>query len=639
MKKLTLLSFIISLFMVSCSDNKSTDTTNAEIEFSPKEVMRNPNKSLYWGDTHLHTTNSPDAFSFGARLTPEDAFRFARGEKIMSEGLEMQLDRPLDFLVVADHAEGLGFIQEVMNGNAELMQDEVLQKWSKDLAEGGEKASQTGRDIIDKFAAGQLPKILLDRTIMGKVINKIWNDYLTTTDKFNEPGKFTTFPGYEWSSLPGGNNLHRIVMFRDGKDKLTNHYPISSSFNSDPQALWDGLQAYEDNTGGKVLAIPHNGNASNGLMFALTDYEGNAMTEEYARTRSRWEPVVETTQIKGDSEAHPFLSPNDEFASYGKAGWDIGNLNMAQLKTNDMFQYEYSREALKNGLKLEDQLGVNPFQFGLIGATDSHTALATADSDNFSGKFTIMVNDKNRALHSEEIGDANSSGGGQKRMTWQYLASGYAGVWAESNTREDIWDAMMRREVFGTTGPRIQVRFFGGWDFTNDDVDAADYVERGYSKGVPMGATMLQSGGAKAPSFMIAISKDPDGAHLDRVQVIKGWYKDGKTYEKIFNVAWAGDRSVDAKGQLPPVGNTVNTDNATYTNDIGAAELNIVWTDPEFDPESKAFYYLRVLEIPTPRWTTYDKVRYNIELPKDVPLTVQERAYSSPIWYSPSKKQ
>lgn len=637
MKNSTIFLAIAFLLLYSCSE-PATDSNMAE---SAKDVSvninRNPNKSLYWGDTHLHTTNSPDAFSFGARLTPEDAYRFARGEKIESEGLEMQLDRPLDFLVVADHAEGLGFIQEIMGDNQELMQDPVLRQWSNDLKEGGKKASSTGRDIIDKFAAGQLPKILTDRSIMAKVVNKIWNDYLTTTDKYNTPGKFTTFPGYEWSSLPGGNNLHRIVMFRDGKDKLQNHFPISSSFNSDPQSLWDGLQAFEDNTGGKVLAIPHNGNASNGMMFALTDYEGNAMTEEYARTRARWEPVVETTQIKGDSEAHPFLSPNDEFAGYGKAGWDIGNLNMAQLKTDDMFQYEYSREALKNGLKLEDKLGVNPFQFGLIGATDSHTALATADSDNFSGKFTIMVNDKTRALHYEEIGDSNSSGGGQKRMSWQYLASGYAGVWAESNSREDIWDAIMRREVYGTTGPRIQVRFFGGWDFTQSDVDAPDYVEKGYSKGVPMGATMLQSDKENAPTFMISVAKDPKGANLDRVQVIKGWYKNGKTHEKIFNVAWAGERSIDGKGQLTPIGNSVDTDKATYTNDIGASELNTVWSDPEFDPDTKAFYYLRALQIPTPRWTTYDKVRYNIELPAEVPLTVQERAYSSPIWYSPIK--
>jgi hypothetical protein len=637
MNKLIILAIFSYLLISSCSKPTSETPINESLETASTEILRNPHKSLYWGDTHLHTTNSPDAFSFGARLTPEDAYRFARGEKIESEGLEMQLDRPLDFLVVADHAEGLGFIQEIMGENPELMKDPILQQWSKDLKTGGEKASSTGRDIINKFASGQLPKILSDRTIMAKVVNKIWTDYLTTTDKYNTPGKFTSFAGYEWSSLPGGNNLHRIVMFRDGKETLKNHFPISSSFNSDPQTLWDGLQAFEESTGGKVLAIPHNGNASNGLMFALTDYEGNAMTEEYARVRARWEPVVETTQIKGDSEAHPYLSPNDEFAGYGKAGWDIGNLNMAQLKTDDMLQYEYSREALKNGLKLEDELGVNPFQFGLIGATDSHTALATADSDNFSGKFTIMVNDKQRALRYEEIGDANSTGGQKKRMSWQYLASGYAGVWAESNTRQDIWDAIMRREVFGTTGPRIQVRFFGGWDFVQADVDAADYVEKGYSRGVPMGSTMIQRNDKKAPTFMISVAKDPSGASLDRVQIIKGWYKDGKTHEKIFNVAWAGERSVNKSGELSPIESTVDVNNATYSNDKGSEELNTVWTDPEFDPKAKAFYYLRVLEIPTPRWTTYDKVRYNLDLPEEVPMTVQERAYSSPIWYSPSK--
>ena len=629
--------FIFCL-LVSCSSETKQGETK-EQSTSEKKVVdnlpKNPNKSLYWGDTHLHTTNSPDAFSFGARLTPDDALRFAKGQTIKSEGLDIQLARPLDFLVVADHAEGLGMINEIMKENPLLMKDDQLKKWATQLQAGGEQAAQTGRDLINSFAAGKLPKVLTDRKVLAKVVTKIWSDYLTTTEHHNEPGKFTAFVGYEWSSLPQGNNLHRIVIYKDGKDKAMQTIPYSSSISSNPEDLWKALQNYEDKTGGKVLAIPHNGNASNGLMFTLTDFIGNPMTKEYAALRSRWEPLVETTQIKGDSESHPFLSPNDEFASYGVTGWDLGNLNLSGKKENGMFQYEYSREALKNGLLLEEQLGVNPYDFGLIGSTDSHTALATADSDNYTGKFTNMVNDKNRALKIEEIGEANSSDETKKRYSWQYLASGYAAVWAENNTRAALWDAMKRKEVYGTTGPRIQLRFFGGWDFQEMDVNAADYVSIGYQKGVPMGSNLLKNDTKKAPTFMIAATKDGEGANLDRVQVIKGWTKAGKTFEKIYDVSWSGDRKMSSNGKLPAVGNSVDVKTVTYDNSIGAAELTTVWTDPDFDPTIRAFYYVRVLEIPTPRWSTYDAVRHDLTLPDDVPRTVQERAYSSPIWYSP----
>ena len=526
-------------------------------------------------------------------------------------------------------------INEIMKENPLLMKDDQLKRWATQLQAGGEQAAQTGRDLINSFAMGKLPKVLTDRKVLAKVVTKIWSDYLTTTEQHNEPGKFTAFVGYEWSSLPQGNNLHRIVIYKDGKDKAIQTIPYSSAISSNPEDLWKALQQYEDKTGGKVLAIPHNGNASNGLMFTLTDFMGNPMTKEYAALRSRWEPLVETTQIKGDSESHPFLSPNDEFASYGVAGWDLGNLNLSGKKENEMYQYEYSREALKNGLLLEEQLGVNPYDFGLIGSTDSHTALATADSDNYTGKFTNMVNDKDRALKVEEIGIANGSEGAKKRYSWQYLASGYAAVWAENNTRAALWDAMKRKEVYGTTGPRIQLRFFGGWDFQATDVDAADYVTIGYQKGVPMGSDLLKNEAGKAPTFMIAATKDGEGANLDRVQVIKGWTKDGQIFEKIYDVHWSGDRQLAADGKLPTVGNTVDVKAATYDNSIGAAELTTVWTDPDFDPAIRTFYYVRVLEIPTPRWSTYDAARNDLTLPDDVPRTVQERAYSSPIWYSP----
>ncbi|MFT4565350.1 MAG: hypothetical protein ACI9FN_000303 [Saprospiraceae bacterium] len=630
---------LLGLLLLSCNADQPKNI-DSSVSGSKNEqalsIEQNPNNNLYWGDTHLHTTNSPDAFSFGARLTPDDAYRFAKGESIESEGLHVQLKRPLDFLVVADHAEGIGLINEIMNENPALMKEPMLQEWSKNLQAGGKKAAQTGRDLINRFTQGNLPAVLTDRKVMGGVIKKVWTKYLTTTDGHYIPGKFTPLIGYEWSALPNGNNLHRVVVYRDDKDKAVQSFPVSSSLSNDPEDLWKALDAYEEKTGGKVLAIPHNGNASNGLMFTLGDYKGNPMTEAYANTRSRWEPIVETTQIKGDSESHPFLSPNDEFASYGAAGWDIGNLNLAELKTNKMFEFEYSRAALKNGLLLESQLGTNPFKFGMIGSTDSHTALATADSDNYSGKFTSMVADKKRALKVEEIGNAKTGNEGAQRVAWQYLASGYAAVWAKSNTREDIWDAMHRKEVYGTTGPRIQVRMFAGWDFTEDDINSADYVSRGYKKGVPMGSDLSPaSGNKKAPQLMIAISKDPIGANLDRVQVIKGWLKDGKTHEKIYDIAWSNNRKKDALGKLPSVGNTVNVAEASYENSIGAKELTTVWTDPDFDSTLSAFYYLRVLEIPTPRWTTYDAARYDLDLPSEIPTSVQERAYSSPIWYKP----
>lgn len=628
--------FFITI-LAACQADKSAENKDSTVTTPvvQKEITKNPNNNLYWGDTHLHTTNSPDAFAFGARLTPDDALRFAKGETIESEGRELQLDRPLDFLVVADHAEGLGIINEIMGENPLLMKDPLLQKWAKQLKAGGEQASQTGRELINLFAAGKLPESLRNRAVMGKIVKQIWADYLTTTEQHNTPGKFTAFVGYEWSALPQGNNLHRVVIYKDGKDKAGQTLPFSSSISNDPEDLWKAMQAYEDKTGGKLLAIPHNGNVSNGLMFTLTDFLGNPMTKEYAALRSRWEPLVETTQIKGDSEAHPFLSPNDEFASYGIKGWDQGNLNMSGVKKNEMLQYEYSREALKNGLLLEEQLGVNPYDFGMIGSTDAHTALATADSDNYSGKFTNMVNDEKRALREEEIGHSNGSGDQKKRQSWQYLASGYAAVWAANNTREALWDAMKRKEVYGTTGPRIQLRFFGGWDFQKNDVKAADYVSIGYQKGVPMGGNLLKNDQGKAPSFMIVAAKDTKGANLDRVQVIKGWTKGGKTFEKIYDVTWAGERKIGADGKLPSVGNSVDIAKATYENSIGEAELTTVWTDPDFDPSIGAFYYVRVLEIPTPRWTTYDAARYNLDLPNELPKTVQERAYSSPIWYSP----
>ena len=355
---------------------------------------------------------------------------------------------------------------------------------------------------------------------------------------------------------------------------------------------------------------------------------GQPLTGDYAERRARWEPLYEVTQIKGDGEAHPVLSPTDEFADY--ENWDVGNLNLSVPKTDDMLQYEYAREALKNGLKLEDKLGSNPYKFGMIGSTDSHTALATAEEENFFGKHSGVEPEADRGNHPVgQFGD-------QKIVGWEQVASGYAGVWARENTREALFDAMMRREIYATTGPRILVRFFGGWDFTDGDAASRLPADIGYSKGVPMGGDLTSAPEGKSPSFLVAAVKDPYSGNLDRIQIIKGWLdKEGKTQEKVYDVTWSTGRSFDTDGKLEPVGNTVDVANATWTNSIGSPELITAWTDPDFDPQVRAFYYARVIEIPTPRWAAYDAKRYGISAPEGVAMTTRERAYTSPIWYTP----
>jgi hypothetical protein len=426
--------------------------------------------------------------------------------------------------------------------------------------------------------------------------------------------------GFEYTLMPGGNNLHRVVMFRDGKSRTDKVLPYDPGQGDTPVSqLWDYMDNYEKVTGGKVLAIPHNSNLSNGLMFELVGPNGGPMTAEYARRRAAREPVAEITQIKGDSESHPFLSPNDEFAGFGTAGWDIGNLTMQIKKKKQDYAGEYIREALKRGLAIE------------IGSTDSHTGLATADENNFFGKHAGVEPGRQRASTPQNLGTREG------RMGWHYLAGGYAAVWATANTRAAIFDAMMRREVYATTGPRITLRFFGGWDFTENEF-TRDWVKAGYARGVPMGADLKPGNGA--PKFMISALKDPIGANLDRVQVVKGWVNaSGALQEKVFDVVWsdADKRTKGANGKLTPVGDTVNIAKASYTNSIGDPELRTLWTDPEFNPSVRAFYYVRVIEIPTPRWVLFDVLRYGAKLLPGTQLKAQERAYSSPIWFNPKK--
>ena len=438
--------------------------------------------------------------------------------------------------------------------------------------------------------------------------------------------------GFEWTSLVKGANMHRVVIMRDGPTRARQVVPYTTQApvgSPNPRDLWKYLARYEKKTQGEILAIAHNGNLSNGIMFPLeAQWEGTKLDDTYVTERIKWEPLYEITQIKGDGEAHPFLSPDDEFADYET--WDIGNLDVSEAKTDDMLAGEYAREALKRGLAIEQKLGTNPYKFGVIGATDSHTSLATAEEDNFFGKHSGYEPKANRMSHPFM---ENENG---KIMGWQMVASGLAAVWATENTREAIFDAMQRKEVYGTTGPRMSVRLFGGWDFSAQDLDSRMPVRLGYEKGVPMGGDLrAMPEDAQAPSFMVYSLRDPEGANLDRIQIVKGWLDaDGKTREQVYDVAWAGERAI-VDGKLPPVGNTVDVANANWTNTIGAAELSTVWTDPDFDAKQKAFYYARVLEIPTPRWSTYDAFRFGVDLPEGAPTATQERAYTSPIWYSP----
>jgi hypothetical protein len=597
--------------------------------YSPYAQRNFPNLPL-WGDTHLHTAISFDAGAFGARLLPPDAYRFAKGEEVVSStGQPVRLSRPLDFLVVADHSDNMGFFPKLQTGAPYVMANEKGRRWHEMIKAGGQEGVKAAAEIIGAFSQGKFPEALA--SLPGSSIYRsTWDDIINAAEEANDPGHFTAFIGYEWTSLVNGNNLHRVVMYRDDADRarLMEPYTATPPLGSqNPVDLWKWMAAYEKKTAGQVLAIAHNGNLSNGIMFPETEAFGKKIGKEYVETRARWEPLYEVTQIKGDGEAHPFLSPNDEFADYGT--WAIGNLDLSVLKKNEMLRFEYARSALQTGLRLEDKLGTNPYQFGMIGSTDSHTALATAEEDNFFGKHSGGEPEKDRYKHPmAKMGDREYKG-------YSPLASGWAAVWAEENTRASIFDAMQRKETYATTGSRMIVRFFGGWEFDNKDANNRLPAKVGYSRGVPMGGNLSAAPkGKDAPTFLVAALKDPIGGNLDRIQIIKGWVDaQGKMHEKVYDVAWSDNRKQNANGKLPSVGNTVDVANATWTNTIGATELITVWKDPEFDVKENAFYYARVIEIPTPRWTAYDAKYFGVNMPEEVPMTTTERAYTSPIWY------
>ena len=598
-------------------------------EYSPYLHQSYPTRVL-WGDTHLHTSYSTDAGMIGNFLGPDEAYRFARGEIVRaSGGTRARLVRPLDYLVVADHSENLGMAPLIAESSPDLLRI----PWGKmvhDLVKAGKPFEAYGEWGL-KMAAGDDP--LND----DELTRTIWNRIVDSAERYNQPGVFTALHGFEWTSSPEANNLHRVVIFRDDASKVRGLVPFSNYDSSNPEDLWAWLQNYQDETGGRVLASPHNGNLSNGLMFDDRTIAGKRLNRDYAERRNAWEPLYEVTQIKGDGETHPSLSPNDEFADYYR--WDRGNFGLAGKKP-DMLPREYARQALMRGLQYEDKLGVNPFKFGMIGSTDSHTSLATTREENSFGKATPVEPGMGEGRYMEKItGVVPSLDGTDPTMRhYESLASGLSAVWSRENTRESIWNAMKRREVYATTGTRMTVRVFAGWQYEVSDVARPDFAPHGYANGVPMGGDLVRAPEGRAPTLVIRALRDPDGANLDRVQIIKGWLdSDGEVQEKIYDVACADDRAIENNRCATAVGSTVNLEFASYRNDIGDAVIGAWWRDPDFDANERAFYYVRVLEIPTPSWLAYDQRFYGdaVKLPDDAVMVQQERAYTSPIWYTP----
>ncbi|TLU67121.1 DUF3604 domain-containing protein [Thalassotalea litorea] len=625
----SILSSVVPSSFASSSQSSQTDK-----DYSLPATSEMPNR-VFWGDTHVHTGLSLDAGLFGNTVGLDEAYRFAKGEKITSStGLPVRLARPLDWMIITDHTDLMGIADDIKNGSDNILAVDKGREYHEAFKKGGQEAGKAAFDLIQNFSQMTLPKEFVEDYSPGSdVFNGVWKEIVEAADKHNEPGLFTAFIGYEWTSVPKGFNLHRNVIFRDNADKALQVVPATTqapSGDTNPKSLYKWLEDYQNKTGGKAFAFAHNGNLSNGWMFPTTDtYHGGKVDKSYVTERAKWEPHYEITQIKGDGEAHPHLSPDDEFADY--ENWDVGNLDLSELKKPEMLKGEYGREALKQGLLLEQQLGVNPYKFGVGGATDTHTSLATADEDNFFGKSVSVEPSPDRIAHPFIENEMGAIEG------YKIVASGYTGVWAHENTRESIYDAIERKETYATTGPRMTVRFFGGWQYSKDDVHGSNAAAIGYDKGVPMGSDLPDGDGAKAPSFMVSAMKDPLSGNLDRVQIIKGWLdEDGKVHERIYDVAVSDDREIDADGRCKdPVGNTVDIETATWSNSIGDAQLSAVWTDPDFDADESAFYYVRVLEIPTPRWVLYDKVRLGADVPEEAELVGQERAYTSPIWYSP----
>ena len=599
-------------------------------------------KNVYFGDTHLHSSYSFDAFlNNNHSADPDTAYRWAKGQPVIHpyNRVRVQIDTPLDFLVVSDHAEMLGVMRAVREDT--MIKEDLgwignIKRWYAFRLMNEAIDTDTGLQFFGQF----LPKIatnsdhsdpvkdtsnnISDVNIFGdmsKTSKRAWDDIIESAERHNNPGTFTSIIGWEWSSVPMGANLHRIVITPDGADKASQFLPYGSDKSQYPEDLWQWLDETQQRTGTRFMAIPHNSNISKGYMFDDTSLRGVPIDAEYARRRIKWEPIVEVTQIKGDSEARSDFSPNDEFADFENYDHYIQQ-GKSDYKASTA---DYIRPALKKGLAIEQEVGVNPYKFGLIGSTDAHSGLSSAEESNFWGK---MAKDSTPET-KERFGSISSSNG------WNMSASGLAAVWAEENTREGLYAAFKRKEVYATSGPRMRVQMFAGWQFPDNAVMAENFSAIGNQYGVPMGGDLLTtSDDGKAPSLLIRAVKDPVDANLDRIQVVKGWVdNDGRQQERVYNVAWSDDRELNADGKLPNVGNTVDLSSGRYTNTIGQAELAVLWVDPDFNPKNSAFYYTRVLQIPTPRNGLLDSLALGLDEPPRGPKTIQERAYTSPIWY------
>jgi len=625
-----LMTALILPMQISAEPTKMTESHTPRDAYAPYNKDNYP-KNVYFGDTHQHTSYSVDAALFGATKGPDTAYRFAKGEEVTASfGRKTRLNRPLDFLVVADHAENLGLAPMMMEENPMVMNHEWGNKITK-LYKAGKLADAYtlwGTQVSkgeDPFAGNT------------KMVKSMWGKIIDAAEKHNEPGKFTAFIGFEWTSTPSGSNMHRNVIFKNGAEVARKVLPFSVYDSENPEDLWSYLEKIKKEVGADVFAIAHNGNLSNGLMFDDVTYGTTTPIDAaYAERRMKNEPLYEVTQMKGDSEANPQLSPNDEFADFET--WDKGSFGAAKEK--GMIEKEYAREAFKKGLLYEEKFGKNPFKFGLIGSSDSHTALATTTEDNFFGKISELEPGTNNARFNEMVTGYLPDPKGRDYALYarHTSAAGLAAIWSKENTRESLWDSMVRKEVYATTGTRMSVRVFAGWDFKAEDLDRADFANNGYKQGVPMGSDLKNAPKSKVPKFLIRALRDPDWANLDRVQIIKGWTDGkGKVHEKVYDVAVSGDRKIVDGRCKTAVGNTVNEKEAYFDNSIGSPTLDGYWEDPDFDAAQRAFYYVRVLEIPTPRWTTYDAKYFKVKRPTDVPVSIQERAYTSPIWYTPSK--
>lgn len=606
--KIRMYNVIIVLFIISST------IANSQTVGEPGRDKNGPNplKNVYFGEEHIHTSASPDAFVVGTRGTWEDAYKWAMGEEIVlsTTGEKIKKSTPLDFIGITDHAEYFGVMPSLIDPKSPLSKTDLAKLMVDDMG-----------SAINAILGSLLSGTPMKEFVTPELISSNWERYRAAANKYNNPGTFTTFIAWEWTSIPNGRNMHRNVFFRDS-GPLT---PFSGFDSVFPEDLWT-YQEIQRNLGHDNLAISHNGNVSDGWMYSPNKFLGGPMDERYAARQQTNEPLTEIIQTKGSSDTHPLMSPNDEFASFELFE------NLINVGMPSQVKYGYIRQGLVEGMILEEKLGSNPYKMGIVGGSDSHSAYTPNEEFNFHGTHALLDDEPAKRLNPSP----NASGD----VAAAVGSAGITAIWAEENTRESLFDAMKARETYGTSGPLIRLRFFGGWNYSFDLINDKDVIKTAYEKGVPMGSDLKpMEGAAKAPTFVVWALKDPESGNLDRIQIIKGFInKWGRADEKIYNVAWSDKRKIDPKtGKLPPVGNTVNIKKASYTNNIGNTQLGMVWTDPDFDPNQRAVYYVRVLEIPTPRWSTYDAAKLGVDIPEGIPATIQERAWSSPIWYTPNK--